>query len=608
METSENQASEDLPAAETQPETQSENDAIENHASTGETPVLRMWPAVLIIVLLWAGITIPGMLRPLTFIHFVSMQGGPPLGFLAIAFWWMLSRSIPLKQRLLGIVLIIASFAGGLFLAHSSLNILMLVYGLPAALTLLVLGLLVGRSRGWSLQGWIGYAGFLIIPIIAQFVRVSEMDAAFAFSLVPRSTPTAEELFLAEIAKEPDVSKKMPSETTLPTDPSEVAWSEFRGPQRDGTIRGVDFPTDWDANPLKEEWRKPVGPGWASFTAVGPLLFTQEQRGEQEAVVAYSAEDASTAWTFETEGRFEASMGGIGPRATPTYRDGKLYVTGGNGLVFCLDAKSGELVWEYDLIKQLKVPLPTWGFSSSPLVYNDLIIVFAGGGEGEDGTGKGTVALARETGKLVWSTGDGSHGYSSPHLATLHGKEQILVSSNRGIRSFEPSDGSMIWKHDWEIGQMARVTQPIVVDNTVYMGTGYGNGTMRFDVDLTDGFWTTEEAWVAPMKPYFNDAVFLDGYLFGFDGKIFMCIDAETGEKAWKKGRYGHGQVLLIEDQKLLLITTERGELVLVKATPDSHDEIARVKSVTGITWNHPVIANGRLYVRNAQEMVSYSW
>lgn len=623
METSENQPSEDAASAEdalnvdTQPENDSSTDetAVLGEATepgeateSGQTTALRLWPAVLIVVLLWAGITIPGMLRPLTFIHFVSMQGGPPLGFLAIMFWWLLSRSVPMEHRLAGIALIIVTFAAGVFFAHSTLNILLLVYGLPTALTLLVLGLVVGRNRGWSMQGWIGYLGFLIIPIAAQFVRVNEMDAAFAFSLVSRSTPTAEEVFLAEMEKAPAANATTSSDLVLPTDPAEVAWSEFRGPQRDGKVRNVNFPTDWDANPLKEEWRKSVGPGWASFTVVGPLLFTQDQRGEKEAVVAYNANDGSTAWTFESEGRFEASMGGIGPRATPTYRDGKLYVTGGNGKVFCLEATTGDLVWTYDLIEQLEVPLPAWGFSSSPLVHDDLVIVFAGGGEAEDGAGKGTAALSRETGELVWSSGDGSHGYSSPHLATLHGKEQILVSSNRGIRSFEPSDGSMIWKHDWEIGQMARVTQPIVVNSTVYMGTGYGNGTMRFDVDQTDGFWTTEEAWIAPMKPYFNDAVFLDGHLYGFDGKIFMCIDAETGDKAWKKGRYGHGQALLIEDQRLLLITTEHGDLVLVKATPDGHDELARMKSVTGITWNHPVIANGKLYVRNAQEMVCYSW
>ena len=388
---------------------------------------------------------------------------------------------------------------------------------------------------------------------------------------------------------------------SLPDEPTRNDWAEFRGPARDGTIRGVRFATDWDANPPRELWRRSIGPGWSAFCVVGPLAFTQEQRGEEESVVAYQVQDGSQVWAQAIAARFEASMGGPGPRATPTYSAGKLYVTGGTGVIQCLDAISGEKVWSFDLVEKLSIATPAWGFSSSPLLVGDLAIVVANGAEGQ-----GVVALERESGKLRWSATDGYHSYSSPQLSTIDDQQHVLISSNLGLHGLNATDGVVLWEHEWDIGQMARVTQPLVVGNAVYLGTGYGKGTLRVNVHHSDDGWKAEESWLAPLKPYFNDCVYYQGHLYGFDDSIFTSVDAETGDRNWKRGRYGFGQVLLVDAMGILLVMGEKGDVVLLRANPERHEEIASLKALEGVTWNHPVIAEGKLFIRNSEEAACY--
>lgn len=587
-------------------------DVVETENDVAETPIerppLNMKPAVIIVALLGAVVTLPGMIVPLTMIHFTSMQFGPILGALAIAIWWLTSPAYPWRTRWRSLAVAVVTMVALIWASHSSLRILLLIYGLPIALTILVAGLLVTRGMAWPSRRIYAWTAFAITFLAALFVRVGTIDAAFKFSLIPRWIPTAEDEFLATInANAPKFADVKTYD--LPMLPADDDWAEFRGPRRDGIVRGVSMSTDWESNPPRELWRKPVGPAWSSFCVVGPLFFTQEQRGDSEAVVAYEVASGEPVWTHQTEGRFEASMGGIGPRATPTYHEKFLYVTGASGRIQKLDAATGDVVWQYDMVKELEVPLPMWGFASSPLVVEtgDLaeVIVFAGGGPDY-----GVVSLNAADGLVRWTSDVGTHGYSSAQLATIDGIRQILIVSNFGLQSFAPESGVQLWRHDWDIGQMARTTQPTVlaIDTgaAVYLGTGYGNGTMRIDVARDGDTWTTDERWTANLKPYFNDMVHSGGVLYGFDGPIFMAIDAETGDKLWKKGRYGHGQVLMVGDDDVMIVLTESGELVLVRANADKLDEITRFPSIEGVTWNHPVIAGGKLFVRNAETMVAY--
>ena len=198
--------------------------------------------------------------------------------------------------------------------------------------------------------------------------------------------------------------------------------------------------------------------------------------------------------------------------------------------------------------------------------------------------------------------------YSSAHLASLHNVTQVLMMNELGLASFDPETGEELWLHEWPLGGgSARIVQPAVIGNDIVIGTGYGYGTRRISVSYEGGEWSTEELWTSSaLKPYFNDFVIDGDYAYGFDGSIFTCVDLKTGKRLWKRGRYGSGQVVLVTDQKLLVVLSEQGELVLLAADPKEHTELHRFQAIEGKTWNHPVIANGRLFVRNGIEAACF--
>jgi len=241
-----------------------------------------------------------------------------------------------------------------------------------------------------------------------------------------------------------------------------------------------------------------------------------------------------------------------------------------------------------------------WGFASSPLVVGSRVVVFAGGDS--DGT---LLAYDTQSGEPAWSASAGKTSYSSPHLASLGGEQQILFVSDRGLSSFDPSSGTLLWQHPTPGGSpgIPRAVQPRVVgSNRVLFDAGPDLGTALVEVAHTDGQWVPSERWVSrQLKPSFNDFVVHDDSIYGFDGRIFTCVDLQTGRQRWKDGRYGSGQVLLLGDQGLLVVVTDEGDIVLVAANRCERQELGRFRAIEGKTWNHPVIAHGRLYVRNAE-------
>ena len=198
--------------------------------------------------------------------------------------------------------------------------------------------------------------------------------------------------------------------------------------------------------------------------------------------------------------------------------------------------------------------------------------------------------------------------YSSPHLMTISGVAQVLLLNGEGAISVAPADGKLLWEHGWPgvpIVQPARTADGDVLINTADMAGGLG--TRRIAVAHGPGGWTVEERWTSRgLKPYFNDFVVHKGHAFGFDGSILACINLEDGERKWKGGRYGNGQLVLLPDQDLLLVLSEEGELALVGATTDQFKELARFPAIEGKTWNHPVLVGDVLLVRNGEEMVAF--
>ena len=377
-------------------------------------------------------------------------------------------------------------------------------------------------------------------------------------------------------------------------------WPGFRGPERDDVVRGVRIKTDWAASPPIELWRRPIGPGWSSFAVRGNLIYTQEQRGEDEIVGCYRVDSGEPVWRHRDKARFWESNGGAGPRATPTLSNGRVYAFGATGILNVLDAGTGARVWSRDVAADAKQTLPMWGFSSSPLVIGDLVVVAASGK---------LAAYDIGTGKPRWFGPDRPGSYSSPHRMTIDGVDQVLLLTAAGATSVAPSDGAVLWEHSWPEGttivQPAMTADGDVLINTL-TGTG-GLGIRRLAVAHGSDGWTVTERWTSTgLKPYFNDFVVHKGNAYGFDGNILSCIDLQDGKRKWKGGRYGDGQLVLLPDQDLLLVVSEEGELALVKATPDQFTELARFKALDGKTWNHPVMVRDFLLIRNGEEMAAF--
>ena len=379
--------------------------------------------------------------------------------------------------------------------------------------------------------------------------------------------------------------------------PASAYWTDFRGPKRDGRYDQAPIRADWPAKGLPLLWRQPIGGGYASFVIAGGRAFTIEQRRRQEVAAAYDMATGRELWANAWDAEFQESMGGDGPRATPTWNEGRVYALGATGELRCLDAASGKPIWSRNILKDNHAENLTWGMSAAPLIVDDKVIVLPGGPSGQS-----VAAYNKFSGEPVWKALDDKQAYTSPMLVTLAGKRQILVVSARRIMGLTVENGSVLWEYPWTTEYDVNSSQPIIVgENRVFISAGYGHGSALLEI-ATGG---VKQIWANNrMKNKFTSSVLHEGNIYGLDEAILACIHAETGELKWKGGRYGYGQVLLAGGN--VVVTTETGDVVLVKATPESHQELARFRAVSGKTWNHPAISDGLLLVRNETEMACF--
>jgi outer membrane protein assembly factor BamB len=537
------------------------------------------------------------------FLGFLILMGVGGLVALLFLGWWLAASGVRLAERFGVLAAAIGAGVAATAFSHRSMSIFRLVPGLPLVLTAWALGLLVVRNSPPRRRGLV-LAGVLCVSWGAfTLLRTEGMGGDGQFALRWRWSLTPEQVYLAEREKagEPAApTERLPAPTLRPGD-----WPGFRGPNRDGTLRGVRIATDWSATPPRLVWQRRIGPAWSSVVVVGDRLFTQEQLGESEAVVCLDAATGRTLWSHQDAARHEDVQGGAGPRATPTFAEGRLFALGATGILNCLDAGTGERQWSRDVADDAGAGVPMWGFSSSPLVAGGLIVVFAGG----DGD-QTLLAYHADSGEPAWSAAAGKVSYCSAHLASVGGATQLLFVSDRGLSAFDPSSGSLLWEYRTPAGSpgVPRAVQPRAVGpGEILFDAGPDRGTALIEVAQTGGKWVPAERWTSRyLKPSFNDFVVHDHALYGFDGRVLSCIDLQTGRRRWKEGRYGSGQVLLLADQPLLVVVTDEGEVVLVAADPDEHRELGRFQAVEGKTWSHPTIARGRLYLRNAQQIACY--
>ena len=380
----------------------------------------------------------------------------------------------------------------------------------------------------------------------------------------------------------------------------DAVWTDFRGPHRDGLYTETPIRTDWPAEGLEPLWSGPIGGGYASFVVADGLAFTIEQRRDEEVVAAYDVDSGAERWTHAWPAHFRETMGGPGPRATPTWHDGRLYALGATGRLVCLDAATGALVWERDILADGGAANLPWAMSGAPLVVDDVVVVQPGG------HGWSVAAYDRLTGEVAWHGLDDVQGYTSPMLATLGGVRQVVVVTAERAAGLRPDDGALLWEYPWTVPVVPNIAQPLVISDTqLFLSAGYGKGAALVELTPAGDRFAAATVWESNrMKNKFSSSVLIDGYIYGLDESILACIDAATGELLWKGGRYGYGQLLAAGDH--LVVLTERGDLVLVRATPDGHEEIAGFRAIEGKTWNVPAMATGRILVRNARQMAAF--
>jgi outer membrane protein assembly factor BamB len=486
----------------------------------------------------------------------------------------------------------------------------MLFFGLPVLLTVGTLWLMAARNQPLARQR-LGLLTLLVAaPASFALVRMDGLSGEQESLVRWRWSPTAEERYLAERAKSGATAQKTAESNadadadrgeTLTFQPGD--WPAFRGPAGNGEVRGVEIATDWKSKPPQLVWRQRIGPAWSSMAVVGGRLFTQEQRGESEAVVCLDAATGKEIWRHEDAARFWEAVSGAGPRATPAFADGRIYTLGAKGLLNCLDGTTGRCCWSHNIADDSGAPVPLWAFSGSPLVADGVVVVFAGG-PGE----KQLLAYDAAKGAPVWSVPAGQLSYGSPHLVSIDGTPQVLILDDRGLVSVSPDSGALLWEYSAPVpGAPRSVEANAVGPSQILVATESGIGMVLLDVQREGEKWNVSAGEVSNnFKPAFSDFVVHTGFVYGFDSAIFACADYRTGKRRWKQGRYGHGQVLLLADQELLLVQAETGEVVLLAANPDRLEELGRFQALDGKTWNHPALVNGRLFVRNAEEIACY--
>lgn len=594
---------------------------------------LRTWP-VIAIALLYAAIIIVGPLLSADVERSLAVLGGGVLSALLLIVWLLLFSRAPWMERigaliLLAISVVLTKSIVDISIAGGAQGYLSYILGTVCFAWAIGVWALVSSGKSERIRRLALIPSFLLVGLAPMLAIRTEGVMGGGFLLQWRWTPTAEERLLASgeealkplpaapvveaapvtVAETPAMAAAVASNTTPAIAPpdapkteavmAEAEWPGFRGPNRDGVIRHVQIKTDWNQSPPSQMWRRPVGPGWSSFSVRGDLLYTQEQRGDEEIVGCYRVSTGEPVWRHKDPIRFYESNGGAGPRGTPTIDGNRIYALGATGMLNALNATTGKLLWQHNAATDTRREVPMWGISSSPLIVDDHVIVSLYGT---------LAAYDKMTGAAKWVGPIHGGSYSSPHLVTVNGVTQVVILSAPGAVAVNPKDGSLLWEHKWEGGA---IVQPgITADGDILingMAATGGLGTRRLAIKQNGDAWQIDERWTSNgLKPYFNDLVVHKGHAYGFDGAILSAIDLSDGKRKWKGGRYGNGQMVLLADQDLLLVISEEGELALVSATPDAYQEIAKMPALNAKTWNHPVIVNDVLLLRNGEEMVAY--
>jgi outer membrane protein assembly factor BamB len=396
--------------------------------------------------------------------------------------------------------------------------------------------------------------------------------------------------------------------TTTPND-----FPEFLGKGRHAAIEHIKLNPDWKNNPPKLLWRQLIGSGWSAFSIVNEFAVTMEQRGPYEQVACYALKSGQHHWTVSWNERF--FLFGIGPRSTPTIANGKVYALGTWGHLACIEGNTGKVIWQRELLKDLGISWSDenreikFGRSNSPLVTDKLVIVPGGGLPGKCSS---LLAYDKETGKLIWRGGKQQISYSSPVLAEILQEKQVLIVNENTVSGHNPETGVELWSYPWPSNSNtdANVSQPVSLPgNRILISKGYRRGAVLIELlrQTTNNPIEVRTVWSNSkvLRTKFTNIVIWKDHAYGLSDGRLECVNLKTGQQCWKKGRYGHGQILRVND--LLLILSEKGKLLLVRLNSKSPNEVlGSLQALTGTTWNNIALYGRFLLIRNASEAACY--
>lgn len=503
-------------------------------------PALRRWPAWLILGATALAIGVVRFRGDLDFQERNLATGSIALGAAALLLIWWVGFSRARRSLRLGVLLSVVGLLG--------------------------VGMALFRIRGVTGD---------LVPILAfRWERTGRPASAEVSSDAPKP-----------------VSPVVHAEVPRPD------FAQFLGPARTAVLPGPLLGADWAERPPEIRWRRKVGAGWSGFVIVGDRVLTQEQDQGNECVTCYELATGRDVWTHAYAARYDNPVGGEGPRATPTVVDGAVYTLGSTGMLHALDLQTGRVRWSRDLVADTGARMPEWGYAGSPLVLDGVVIVSAGGRDGQS-----LVAYRTSTGERAWAAGTAAAGYGSPFLTTLAGRRQILAYNHRFITAHDATDGTVLWEYPWGTGQPYAAVPVVAGPNRVAFSAGYGVGTELLEIARdANGTFSAERVWQSrKLKAKFANPVAREGFLYGLDDGLLACLDLNDGRDRWKQGRYGHGQGLLVGD--LYLLMAESGELVLLRPTPDGPNELHRFRVFDSKTWNPIALSGDLLLVRNDQE------
>lgn len=464
----------------------------------------------------------------------------------------------------------------------------------------------------------------VVICLAIATLRFEGFDGYMKPTFVPRWIPRRNHRLEASVpsARSDDKSPADDQEQLSPADQSPAVdlktetpqdFAQFLGPDRNNWLAAANFATSWDGQGPREIWRKSIGAGWSGFVVRNGFAVTMEQRGSQEWISCYRVSDGELLWHHEYPARHSNPLGGLGPRATPLIHEGKVHTQGATGVVCCLDGATGNVLWEDDLLARYELTqtraeqLVQWGRSGSPLIVGNQLVLPAGG----DGEGKirSLIAYDKDTGRVLWESGDDQISYASPILATVAGVEQIIAVNEKTLAGYAARDGHPLWKHEWQGNSSgdANVSQALPVGaDKLFISKGYGLGSSLLQLAAVDDKFSVDTIWESRrvLKTKFTNVTMIDGFAYGLNDGILECVEVETGKSKWKSGRYGHGQVLGIGQQ--LLVLGESGDLTLVAANSATAEVRGKIQALNGKTWNNLCITGDLLLVRNGEEAACY--